>query len=128
MCQGKIVDATLIAASKSTQNKVGQRDPEIHPTKKGNKCYHRFAEGFAYATKINTGVDKDSSLIYSVVVKAANVHDLTPVTELLHGYENVVNCDAGYQGTTKRPEIVGNTTEFRIAKGLGKRPALPEAS
>jgi IS5 family transposase len=34
-------------------------------------------------------------LIHSVVVTAANVHDLTPVAELLHGEEEVVYADAG---------------------------------
>jgi IS5 family transposase len=35
-------------------------------------------------------VDKDSILIHSVAVTAANVHDLTPASELLHGDEEVV--------------------------------------
>ncbi len=37
--------------------------------------------------KIHIGVDKDSGLIHSVATTAANVHDLTPVAELLHGDE-----------------------------------------
>lgn len=32
---GTIVDATIIAAPSSTKNKSGQRDPEMHQTKKG---------------------------------------------------------------------------------------------
>ena len=35
MKQGRIIDATLIAAPSSTKNKAGQRDPEMHQTKKG---------------------------------------------------------------------------------------------
>jgi IS5 family transposase len=85
MRQGTIVDATLIAVPSSTKNKEGKRDPEMHQTKKGNQWYHRFAEGFAYGMKVHAGVDKDSGLIHSVVVTAANVHDLTPAAELLHG-------------------------------------------
>ena len=77
MRQGTIVDATLIAAPSSTKNKEGKRDPEMHQTKKGNQWY--------YGMKIHIGVDKDSGLIHSVATTAANVHDLTPVAELLHG-------------------------------------------
>lgn len=34
--EGTVVDATLIAAPSSTKNKDGQRDPEMHQTRKGN--------------------------------------------------------------------------------------------
>jgi IS5 family transposase len=33
---GTVVDATIIAAPPSTKNKSGERDPEMHQTKKGN--------------------------------------------------------------------------------------------
>jgi IS5 family transposase len=126
MKQGTIIDATLIAAPSSTKNKAGERDPEMHQTKKGNQWYHRYAEGFAYGMKIHADVDKDSGLIHSVVTTAANVHDLTQASELLHGGEEVVYADAGYQGIAKRPEITGKTTEFRVAMRPGKRRALPD--
>jgi len=126
MRQGTIVDATLIPAPSSTKNKDGKRDPEMHQTKKGNQWFYRCAEGFAYGMKVQAGVDKDSGLIHSVVVTAANVHDLTPVAELLHGDEEVVYGDAGYQGIAKRPEMAGKTTEFRVAMRPGKRRALPD--
>jgi IS5 family transposase len=128
MRQGTIVDATLIAAPSSTKNKEGKRDPEMHQTKKGNQWYHRFAEGCAYGMKVHAGVDKDSGLIHSVVVTPANVHDLTPAAQLLHGDEEVVYGDAGYQGIAKRPEMTGKTTEFRVAMRPGKRRALPDTS
>jgi hypothetical protein len=39
---GTIVDATLIAASPSTKNAAGQRDPEMRSSKKGNQwCVSR---------------------------------------------------------------------------------------
>ena len=116
MRQGTIVDATLIAAPSSTKNKDGKRDPEMHQTKKGNQWY--------FGMKVHLGVDKDSGLIHSVVTTAANVHDLTPAAELLHGDEAVVYADAGYQGITKRPEMAGRTTTFRVALRPGKRRAL----
>jgi IS5 family transposase len=118
MRQGTIVDATLIAAPSFTKNKEGKRDPEMQQTKKGSQCY--------FGMNFHVGVDKDSGLIYSVVVTAANVHDLTPAAELLHGEEEVVYGDAGYQGIAKRPEMVGKTAEFRVAMRPGKRRALAD--
>ena len=126
MKQGTIIDATLIAAPSSTKNKSKERDPEMHQNKKGNQWYHRCAEGFAYGMKVHIGVDKDSGLIHSVVTTAANVHDLTQAGELLHGDEAEVYGDVGYQGIAKRPEMVGNLAEFRVAMRPGKRRALPE--
>jgi len=52
MKQGTIIDATLIAAPSSTKNKAGERDPEMHQTKKGQQWY--------FGMKIHAGVDKDS--------------------------------------------------------------------
>ena len=126
MRQGTIVDATLIAAPSSTKNKEGKRDPEMHQTKKGNQWYHRYAEGFAYGMKVHIGVDKDSGLIHSVVTTAANVHDLTPAAELLHGDEEVIYGDAGYQGIAKRPEMEVTAADFRVAMRPGKRRVLPD--
>jgi IS5 family transposase len=120
MKQGTIIDATLISAPSSTKNKAGGRDPEMHQTKKGNQWY--------YGMKVHIGVDKDSGLIHSVETTAANVHDLTPAAELLHGYEQVVYADAGYQGIEKRPEMEGQTTTFRIAMRPGKRRVLPDTA
>jgi IS5 family transposase len=48
MKQGTIIEATLIAAPSSSNNKKKERDPEKHQTKKGNQWFHRCAEGFAY--------------------------------------------------------------------------------
>ncbi|KMM17079.1 IS5 family transposase [Synechococcus sp. GFB01] len=120
MRQGTIVDATLIAAPSSTKNKEGKRDPEMHQTKKGNQWYH--------GMKVHIGVDKDSGLIHSVVTTAANVHDLTPAAELLHGDEKVVYGDAGYQGIAKRHEMASKTTTFHVAMRPGKRRALPDTA
>lgn len=68
---------------------------------------------------------QDSGLIHSVVVTAANVHDLTSAAQLLHGDEEVVYGDAGYQGIAKRPELAGRTTEFRVGMRPGKHRVMP---
>ncbi len=46
---GSIVDATIIAAPSSTKNASGERDPEMHQTKKGNQWY--------FGMKAHIGVD-----------------------------------------------------------------------
>ena len=79
MKQGTIIDATLISAPSSTKNKTGERDPEMHQTKKGNQWY--------FGMKVHIGVDKDSGLIHSVETTSANVHDITRAAQLLHGEE-----------------------------------------
>src|SRR5690606_4004936 len=37
--RGTIVDATIIPAPSSTKNREGERDPEMHQTKKGEQWY-----------------------------------------------------------------------------------------
>jgi IS5 family transposase len=92
----------------------------MHQTKKGNQWY--------YGMKVHIGVDKDSGLIHSVVTTAANVHDLISAAELLHGDEEVVSGDAGYQGMAKRPDMAGRTATFRVAMWPGKRGVLPDTA
>ena len=74
---GTVVDATLIAAPSSTKNKDGERDPEMHQTKKGNQWH--------FGMKAHIGVDADSGLVYTVIGTAANVNDVTQGHGLLHG-------------------------------------------
>jgi len=95
---GTLVAAPLIAAPPSTKNAKKQRDPEMPQTKKGNQWY--------FGMKAHIGADRDSKLVHTVVVTAANVADITQTAELLHGQEKQVHADAGYTGVEKRPEIV----------------------
>lgn len=97
MKEGTIVDATIIAAPSSTKNKEGQRDPEMHQTKKGNQWY--------FGMKAHIGVDRKSGMVHTVEATAANQHDITCTSQLLHGEETVVYGDAGYTGVSERPEI-----------------------
>lgn len=52
--KGIIVDATIIAAPSSTKNADGERDPEMHKTKKGNQSH--------FGMKAHIAVDADSGL------------------------------------------------------------------
>jgi len=84
---GTVVDATLIAAPSSTKNSSGERDPEMHQTKKGNQWH--------FGMKAHIGVDADSGLVHTVVGTAANVNDVTQASALVHGEESDVFADAG---------------------------------
>lgn len=86
---GTIVDATIIAAPSSTKNEKGERDPEMHQTKKGNQWY--------FGMKAHIGVDSRTKLIHSVAASAANVHDSLALPVLLHGKETCVWGDSAYQ-------------------------------
>jgi IS5 family transposase len=118
MKQGTIIDATIIAAPSSTKNEKGERDPKMHQTKKGNQWH--------FGMKVHFGVDSETGLIHLVETTAANVHDLTPAPELLHGEETVLYTDACYQGIEKRPERQGRGIGFRVVKLPGNRRALPD--
>jgi len=115
---GTVVDATLIAAPSSTKNSTGERDPEMHQTKKGNQWH--------FGMKAHIGVDAESGLVHTVIGTAANVNDVTQGHALLHGEETVVFADAGYQGATKRDEATG--VDWHVAMRPGKRRALDKHS
>ena len=83
------MDATLISAPSSTKNEKGERDPEMHQTKKGNQWY--------FGMKGHIGVDSKERIIHSVEVTSANVHDSRMISDLLHGEETKVWGDSAYQ-------------------------------
>jgi transposase, IS5 family len=115
---GTVVDATLIAAPSSTKNSRGERDPEMHQTKKGNQWH--------FGMKAHIGVDAESGLVHTIIGTAANVNDVTQGHGLLHGDETVVFADAGYQGADKREEATG--VDWHVAMRPGKRRALDKHS
>ncbi len=112
---GTVVDATLIAAPSSTKNASGERDPEMHQTKKGNQWY--------FGMKAHIGVDAESGLVHTVRGTAANVNDVVQANALLHGEESDVFADAGYQGAHKRADAKPGVN-WHVAMRPGKRAAL----
>ena len=120
--EGTLVDATLIAAPPSTKNKEKKRDREMHQTRKGNQWY--------FGMKAHIGADRDSKLVHTVVVTAANVADITKTSELLHGQEQQVHADAGYTGVEKRAEIVAleRKIDWQIARKRGQIKAMAEGA
>jgi IS5 family transposase len=89
---GTIVDATIIHAPSSTKNDFGERDPEMHQTRKGNQWY--------FGMKAHIGVDSKARIVHSMAYTAANVHDSKVLPELLHGSEKRVWGDSAYIGQT----------------------------
>ncbi|MBD3766273.1 MAG: IS5 family transposase [Rhodobacterales bacterium] len=86
--RGTMVDATLIAASPSTKNAKGERDPEMHQTRKGKQWY--------FGMKIHIGADVDSGAAHTVTVTAANEADINQLPKLLRASDQVIFGDAGY--------------------------------
>ena len=121
--EGTIMDATVIEAPSSTRNRAGERDPEMHQTKKGNQWH--------FGMKAHIGVDSDTGIVHSLSTTADNVHDVTEAHNLLHGGETRVWGDAGYQGVHQREENLGRGVEWQVAMRPGKRrkldPESPEA-
>jgi IS5 family transposase len=120
--QGTVVDATLIAAPSSTKNSSGERDPEMHQTKKGNQWH--------FGMKAHIGSDADLGLVHTVTTTAANAHDITQASELLHGQETDVFADSGYRGVDKREEVQAKHPDvnWHIAMMPGKRRAMDKST
>ena len=114
--RGTVVDATIIEAPPSTKNENGERDPEMHQAKRANEWH--------FGMKAHIGVDAESGLVHTVVGTAANVADVTQAQALLHGDEEDVFADAGYQGIDKREENIGAPLNWHVAMRPGKRRAL----
>ena len=118
--EGTIVDASIIEAPSSTKNRAGERDSEMHQTRKGNEWH--------FGMKVHIGVDADTGIVHSMTTTAANVNDVTEAHRLLHGGEKVVWCDAGYQGVHKREENRGREVDWQVAMRPGKRRTLEPGS
>jgi len=90
---GTIVDATIIHAPSSTKNSSGERDPEMHQTRKGKQWY--------FGLKAHIGVDSKQGVVHTGCTTAASVADKHMLPDLLHGEERKVWGDGGYQGQTE---------------------------
>jgi len=116
--EGTVVDATIIAAPSSTKNQKGERDPEMHQTRKGHQWH--------FGMKAHIGVDADTGIVHTLVTTPANTADVTQAHRLLHGEEDVAFGDAGYQGVEKRQDRRNTPVQWEVALRPGKRRALPD--
>lgn len=112
---GTIVDASLIAAPKSTKNKTGERDPEMHQTKKGNEWY--------FGMKVHAGVDAATGYVHSLTGTSANMHDVSETSKLIRKDDHVVYGDSGYLGAPERPEIKNDEKLSQVEFRINKRPS-----
>jgi IS5 family transposase len=121
MREATLVDATVIAAPSSTKNAKGERDPQMHQTKKGQQWY--------FGMKAHIGADASPGLVHTVVGTAANVSDISQTHALLHGEEKTVHADAGYLAVEKRAEILaqGREVDWRVAAKRGKLKEMPQS-
>ena len=110
---GTIVDATIIAAPPSTKNEQGARDPEMHQTKKG-KNWH-------FGMKAHIGTDPHG-IVHSLSTTAANVHDSTQMSKLLHGKEREVFGDQAYWNESHRRSALAAGIRYRINRRPSSRP------
>jgi|SRR5665213_701585 len=112
---GTIVDATIIAAPSSTKNQNKERDPEMHQTKKGNQWH--------FGLKAHVGVDSASKIVHTLVTTAANVHDSTVLSDLLHGDETRVWGDSAYTGKSSvMREKAPRARDFTNKRAYRNRP------
>ena len=74
--------------------------------------------------KLPIGVDDQTGVAHRLAPPAANVHDLVPSEELLHGEEERVWGDAGYQGMEKREGHKDREVAWHIAMRSGQRRKL----
>jgi len=112
---GTVVDASLIAAPKSTKNQSGKRDPEMHQTKKGNEWY--------FGMKVHAGVDAATGYVHTLTGTSANVHDVSETSKLIRKEDHVVYGDSGYLGAPEREEIKKDKVLSQIEFRINKRPS-----
>jgi IS5 family transposase len=107
------VDATIIAAPPSTKNEQGARDPEMRQMKKG-KDWH-------FGMKAHVGTDR-RGIVHSLSTTAANVHDNTQMSKLLHGAEREVFGDQAYWSESHRQAVLTKGIRYRINRRPNQAP------
>lgn len=112
---GTVVDAMLISGPSSTKNASGERDLEMHQSKKGQQ--------WLFGMKARIGVDADSGLVHGVRGMAGHVNDVVEANSLLNGHETDVFADAGRQGAHKRSD-----TKEDVRWHVVMRPACASCS
>jgi len=106
--EGTTVDATLIAAPPSIKNREGKRDPAMTRTRKGNQWY--------FGMKAHIGVDDQSGLVPTLVGTTAKDSDMSQFTELLHGEEERVSADRGYDYPQMHAQLQQHLIEDWVAR------------
>lgn len=111
-----IMETTIIAALSSTKNKDGERDPEMHQTKKGSQR--------DFGMRAHVGVDKKPMLVDHEACTAVNVEDAVQLQNLLHGKEDGVCKDSGDTRVRNREALEGMKAAFWITEKPSRLGAI----
>ena len=107
LCEGTIVDATIVAAPTSTKNRERARDPEMGSTRKGTTWH--------FGLKAHVGSDVQGR-VHTVVVTSASVHDSQVMDECLHGDEQVIYGDKAYVDAQRQQDAQDEGVEWRVLR------------
>ena len=91
----------------------------MRQAKKGNQWY--------FGMKAHIRVDAESGLAHSLETTSANVSDVATAHAVLHGGEERVWGDSGYQGVGKREENRDKEVDWQVAMKRGKRKLLDKS-
>ena len=113
----QVPDATTLLKFRHIleKNKNGERDPEMHQTKKGNEWY--------FGMKVHAGADAGSGYVHSLTGTSANMHDVSETSKLIRKDDHVVYGDSGYLGAPMRDEIKNDEVLSKIEFRINKRPS-----
>ena len=109
---GTIVDATIISAPSSTKNSSGERDPEMHQTKKGNQWY--------FGMKVHSRVDAGTGYVHTITGTSANVHDSAEAYKLIREDDTVMYGDSGYLGVQNQDVVKNDEHLYHLIALDGK--------
>lgn len=115
---GTIVDATIIAAPSSTRNSKGERDLEMHPTRKGNKRH--------FGAKAHVCVNGKEGTVHSVCTSASPASDMHMLPDLLHCAEKKVWGNAGYQGQMESIHSAAPETQKMTSRRTQRTDSVDE--
>nr|WP_181726974.1 IS5 family transposase [Escherichia coli]QIM13382.1 IS5 family transposase ISKpn26 [Escherichia coli] len=116
MTQGTLVDATIIEAPSSTKEQ--DTAPRIRDA---------FNQKDAGTVGIKATLWSDAKLLDPhLFTRPRPEHDLNQLGNLLHGEEQFVSADAGYQGAPQREELAEVDVDWLIAERPGKVKTLKQ--
>lgn len=107
LCEGTIVDATIVAAATSTKNRDRARDPQMGSTRKGTTWH--------FGLKAHVGSDVQGR-VHTVVVTSASMHDSQMLDECLHGDEQVIYGDKAYADAQRQADAQAEGVEWRVLR------------
>jgi transposase, IS5 family len=110
---GTIVDATIIAAPRSTKNAAQARDPEMKQTRKGTTWH--------FGLKLHVETDLRGR-VHRVTATHAGIADITQLPALMHGEERVLYGDQAYWKEADRQALEAQGVQYRV----NRRAASPQ--